>query len=125
MLRYTFIMLAMSGSPVKPIFDQFWRYLAIDLPLGIRDAPEIPDDIRMHHLLKELSKLLFQERMTLADIELPEIEDEIDIKAEEILRYPDMDLQTVARGYETLNSSQRTDPEMDLQTLARGFETLN
>ena len=37
-----------------------------------------------------------------------EIEDKIDIKAEEILRYPDMDLQTVARGYETLNSSQRT-----------------
>ena len=32
-----------------------------------------------------------------------EIEDKIDIKAEEILRYPEMDLQTLARGFETLN----------------------
>ena len=29
MLRYTFIMLAMSGSPVAVLFDQFWRYLAL------------------------------------------------------------------------------------------------
>ena len=38
----------------------------------------------------------------------PEIEDEIDIKAEEILRIPDIDLQTVASGYGTLHSSQKT-----------------
>ena len=61
----------------------------------------------MHYLLTELSKLLFQERMTLADIGLPECGDEIDIKAEEILRYPHIALETVARGHDKLNPSQR------------------
>ena len=108
MLRYTFIMLAMSGSPVAVLFEDFWRYLAIDLPLGKRTpVAEIPDDIKMHYLLTELSKLLFQERMTLADIGLPELGDEIDIMAEEILRYPQMALETVARGHDKLNPSQR------------------
>ena len=36
MLRYTFIMLAMSGSPVAVLFDQFRRYLAIDVPTKMR-----------------------------------------------------------------------------------------
>ena len=106
MLRRTFVMLIIAGASAINIFEKYWQYLGIDLPFGDQQQ-EISNDVRKHLLLTEISLLLFKERLTLEDVGLPEIEDQLDIKAEEQKRYPQAILQHLASKFDVLNKSQK------------------
>ena len=106
MLRRTYVMLIIAGASARDIFDKYWHYLAYDLPFG--ETQQTSSDVRQHSLLTEISKLLFKERLTLEDVNLPEIEDELDIKAEEQKRYPQAVLRSLAAKYKMLNKSQKS-----------------
>jgi hypothetical protein len=107
-LRRTFVMLVIASKHNAELLEPYMLYLATGLPRQ-RGLREVSREEQRYHLLRELSRLLFRERLTLGDCGLPELaEDNLDIVHEEVSRYSPSDLKRVANRYLDLTPSQRT-----------------
>ena len=84
MLRRTFVAMCLHGASGPTLFDKFWHYMSDDLPRGSDNIAPITEATKKNLLLAELQSLLFDERSSLSEVGLPEI-NRNDIRTSEIL----------------------------------------
>ena len=77
MLRRTFVAMSLNGASAPTLFAKFWYYMSDDLPRSNdveTHSQKISEKQKKNLLLVELQGLLFNERSSLSEIGLPEVD---------------------------------------------------